>query len=116
MEQFPEFMRNSKNKIKQTSQYIKDIEGFVYDGVDGSQMAFWTCNQDRISDEHAHEYHEYMVCVHGQYKVRMNNEVITLNPGDELFVPSGVVHGGECIEGTRTIHAFDGKRAERDNS
>jgi len=29
MELYPDFMRNSKNKIKQSSQYTKDIEGFV---------------------------------------------------------------------------------------
>lgn len=51
-------------------------------------MAFWTGYQDRISDEHSHEYGEYMVCVHGQYKVKMNNEVITLSPGDELYIPA----------------------------
>lgn len=116
MEQFPDFMKNSSNKIKQSFQYTKDIEGYVYDGADGSQMAFWTGYQDRVSDEHAHEYDEYMVCVHGQYKVKMNNEVITLNPGDELCIPAGVAHSGESIAGTRTIHAFGGKRAERENS
>jgi quercetin dioxygenase-like cupin family protein len=116
MEQFPDFMRTPINKIKQSSQYTKDIEGFVYDGIDGSQMAFWTCYKDRASSEHAHEFDEYMVCVHGQYKVKMNNEVITLDVGDELYIPSGVVHAGQCIAGTRTIHAFGGKRAERDGS
>jgi quercetin dioxygenase-like cupin family protein len=116
MEQFPDFMRTSINKIKQSSQYTKDIEGFVYDGIDGGQIAFWTSYKSRVSDEHAHEFDEYMVCVHGQYKVIMKNEVITLNPGDELYIPSGVIHSGECIAGTRTIHAFGGKRAERENS
>jgi len=116
MEQFPDFMRNPENRIKQSSQYTKDIEGYVFDGVEGSQMAFWTCYQDRASCEHVHEYDEYMICVHGQYKVKMNDEVITLNSGDELYIPSGIAHGGECIAGTRTIHAFGGKRAERENS
>jgi quercetin dioxygenase-like cupin family protein len=79
-------------------------------------MAFWTSYQDRTSDEHTHEYDEYLVCVYGQYRVIMNNEVITLNPGDELYIPCGVAHGGESIAGTRTIHAFGGKRAEREKS
>jgi len=30
----------------------------------------------------------------------MKNEIIPLNPGDELYIPAGVVHGGECIAGT----------------
>lgn len=116
MEHFPNFMKNFKNRIKQSSQHTEDIEGYIYDGVDGSQMAFWTCYRDRVLDEHVHEYDEYLICVHGQYKVIMKDEIITLNPGDELCIPSGVAHSGECIAGTRTIHAFGGKRAERENS
>lgn len=115
MKDFPEFMKNPLNRITQSSQYTRDIVGYVYDGIDGSQMAFWTCYQDRKSSEHVHEYDEYMVCVCGQYKVTMDNEIITLNPGDELYIPSGVAHSGECIAGTRTIHAFGAKRAERES-
>ena len=55
-----------------------------------------------------------MVCVCGQYKVKMNGEIITLNPGDELLIAAGVKQSGECIAGTRTIHAFGAKRAERE--
>ena len=36
MKDFPEFMKNPKNKIKQSSQYTQGIEGFVFDGMDGS--------------------------------------------------------------------------------
>jgi len=111
---FPEFMRNPRNRIKQSSQYTKDIEGYVFDGVDGSQMAFWTCYRNRETDEHVHEYDEYIVCVYGQYKVFMKGKTVILNPGDELHIPGGVSHSGECIAGTRTIHAFGGKRAERE--
>lgn len=114
MKDFPEFMKNPLNKIKQSSQYTRDIEGYVYDGKDGSQIAFWTCNDNRKSDEHIHNFDEYLVCVHGQYKVFLQGKIITLNPGNELFIPKGILHSGECIAGTRTIHAFGGKRAERE--
>ena len=113
MKDFPKFMKNPVNKIKQSSQYTKDIEGFVFDGIDQSQMAFWTCHKNRISSSHIHDYDEYIVCVYGQYKVLMNGKVYTLKPGKELIIPKGTPHGGECIAGTRTIHAFGGKRAER---
>lgn len=43
----------------------------------------------------------------------MNGEIIVLNPGDELFIPKGTLQSGECIAGTRTIHAFGAKRADR---
>jgi hypothetical protein len=35
-------------------------------------------------------------------------------PGIEGYVfPKGLLHGGEAQAGTRTIHAFGGRRAER---
>ena len=114
MKDFPEFMKNPKNKIKQSSQYTKDIEGYVFDGKDGSQIAYWTCYENRGSMEHAHDYDEYLVCVHGKYKVFMDEKTITLNPGDELYIAKGVLHRGESIAGTRTIHVFGGKRVERE--
>lgn len=114
MKDFPHFMKNQRNLIKTSSQYTDDIEGYVFDGADGSQMAFWTCFQDRISDEHIHEYDEYMVCVYGKYTVILDGQTVALEPGDELFIPAGILHRGECIAGTRTIHAFGGHRAERE--
>ena len=115
MKDFPSFMKNPKNKINQSNQYTKDIEGYVFDGADGSQMAFWTCYANRKSAEHTHEYDEYIVCVYGQYDLMMNGEVIALKPGDEVLIPKGTAHSCErIIAGTRTIHAFGGKRAERE--
>ncbi|WP_104371999.1 cupin domain-containing protein [Desulfocucumis palustris] len=114
MKDFPKFMKNIRNRIKQSSQYTKDIEGYVFDGVDGSQMAIWTCHHDRNSSEHVHDFEEYIVCVYGQYIIAMNDNEITLNPGNELYIPSGTAHSGRCIAGTRTIHAFGAKRAERE--
>lgn len=31
---------------------------------------------------------------------------------EEYFISRGTLHGGEVVAGTRTIHAFGGKRAE----
>jgi hypothetical protein len=42
MKEFPDFMRNPGNKIDSKSQYTPGIEGYVFDGDDESQMAFWT--------------------------------------------------------------------------
>ncbi|MGA2143255.1 MAG: hypothetical protein ABSG94_12690 [Brevinematales bacterium] len=50
MKDFPDFMKNPENRIKKSSQFTKDIEGFVYDGKDGSQMAFWTSYEDRRAE------------------------------------------------------------------
>lgn len=107
---FPEFMKYSKNRISNKEQYTKDIEGYFYNGADGSQMAFWTCYADRISNKHIHEFDEYVVCVYGQCTAIMNDTEYVLNPGDEIFIPKGTEHGGKYLAGTRTIHAFGGKR------
>ena len=52
MQDFPDFMKRPANRIGRESQYTEGIEGYVYNGADESQMAFWTCYQDRNSKEH----------------------------------------------------------------
>jgi hypothetical protein len=39
MKDFPVFMRNEANAIDSKSQ-SNGVKGYVYDGMDGSQMAF----------------------------------------------------------------------------
>ncbi len=114
MKEFPEFMKNPVNKVDSKSQFTPGIEGYVFDGADESQMAFWTYKQTARSKEHSHEFEEYIVVIQGQYTVLLEDEKIPLNPGDEYMIPRGLVHGGEAIAGTRAIYAFGGKRAERE--
>ncbi|WP_291299882.1 cupin domain-containing protein [Desulfosporosinus sp. BICA1-9] len=64
----------------------------------------------RLKEKHTHEFDEYMVCIFGQYTVIMNDIEYVLNPGDEIVIPKGTEQWGKCIAGTRTIHAFGGKR------
>ncbi|MEW6265716.1 MAG: cupin domain-containing protein [Thermodesulfobacteriota bacterium] len=115
MNDYPEFMKNRKNKISSKSQYTEDIEGYVFDGADGSQVAFWKCFKDRVSEEHTHDYDEYMVVVQGRYTLIIGQKRVSLSTGQEYYIPKGTVHAGEAIAGTRTIHVFGGKRAEREN-
>lgn len=115
MKDFPVFMKSEKNHISSEQQNTPDIDGYFYEGSDGSQMAFWTCHTDRVSKKHTHDFDEYMVCVYGQYTVIMNDKEFILNPGDELLIPKGTEQWGKCIAGTRTIHAFGGKRIKRIN-
>jgi len=114
MKDFPDFMRNPANKVDSKSQYTPGIEGYVFDGADGSQMAFWTYKQTAKSKEHSHEYEEYIVVIQGQYTIIIENDRIPLHPGDEYMITKGVVHSGEAIAGTRAIYAFGGKRAKRE--
>ena len=108
-------MKSPKNRISSQSQYSKGIEGYVYDGADGSQMAFWTHERDGISQEHVHDYDEYFVVVQGKYTLLIGDKKILLGVGEEYLIPKGMTHAGEYSAGTRTIHAFGGKRVKRES-
>lgn len=110
MKTFPDFIKNSKNKIDASQQNTDDIEGYYFQGSDDTQIAFWECHSERISQKHTHPFDEYMVCVCGEYTAYLNEQEIRLRPGDELYIPKGTEQWGKCIPGTRTIHAFGGKR------
>jgi len=73
MKDFPGFMRNRKNAIAEGSP-DSGIEGYVYDGVDGSQIIHWTCGVDGVSEEHCHPFGEYMVVVSGSYEMAVNGK------------------------------------------
>ncbi len=113
MADFPEFMKGPINRIPLTSQSTDGVEGYVYEGADGTQMAFWTCQKTAKSKEHVHEYDEYMVVVEGCCTLLIQGRRIDLKAGQEYFIPKGISHGGEVIAGTRTIHAFGGTRVAR---
>lgn len=113
MDDFPIFMKHSANRIERSNQAIPGVEGYVFDGEDGSQMAFWTCRETAVSAAHTHDYDEYVIVVQGCYTLIVNGERIPVNAGEEYFIRRGVPHSGEVLAGTRTIHAFGGHRADR---
>lgn len=113
MKEFPKFMKNSANRIATSSQATPGVEGYVFDGADGSQMTFWTCRETASSAAHMHDFDEYMVVVEGCYTLIIDGEKIPVRAGEEYFIPRGTRHAGEVVAGTRTIHAFGGRRAER---
>ena len=114
MNAFPEFMKHPVNRIVRSNQATPGVEGYVFDGANGSQMAFWTCGETATSAEHVHDYDEYMVVVQGCYTLVIHGKRIAVQAGEEYFIPRGVPHGGEVAAGTRTIHAFGGHRADRE--
>jgi quercetin dioxygenase-like cupin family protein len=114
MNAFPDFMKDSANRIRTASQATPGVEGYVFDGVNGMQMAFWTCSENAKSSEHSHDYDEYMVVVQGCYTLVLDGQRIPLTPGKEYLISRGVAHAGEVAAGTRTIHAFGAHRADRE--
>jgi mannose-6-phosphate isomerase-like protein (cupin superfamily) len=117
MKDFPSFMKQPANRIAVSSQATPGVEGYVFDGADGSQMAFWTCSETAVSAPHVHEFDEYMIVVAGCYTLILHTpngeQRVAVRAGEECFIPCGVLHGGEVEAGTRTIHAFGGHRANR---
>lgn len=113
MTDFPDFMKRPANRVATSAQATPGVEGYIFDGADGSQMAFWTCRQTATSASHAHDFDEYMLVVEGCYTLLINGDQIPVRAGEEYVIPRGVLHGGEVVAGTRTIHAFGGRRAER---
>jgi quercetin dioxygenase-like cupin family protein len=113
MDKFPDFMKQPADRIATTSQATPGVEGYVFDGLNGSQMAFWTCHQSASSAAHVHDYDEYMIVVQGCYTLIVDGKRILLKAGQEYLIPRGVMHSGEVLAGTRTIHAFGGHRADR---
>jgi mannose-6-phosphate isomerase-like protein (cupin superfamily) len=113
MDDFPEFMKHPANRIATASQATPGVEGYIFDGAGGCQMAFWTCTITTPSSAHAHDYDEYMIVVQGHYTLIIDGRRIPLNAGQEYFIAREVLHSGEVVAGTRTIHAFGGHRADR---
>lgn len=110
VKEFPNFMQRAANRVPAAQQNTPDIDGCYYTAQDGSQMAFWTCNVDRESKDHVHDYDEYVICVQGTYTVTIDGQTHVLHSGDEAYIPAGALQGGSCTAGTRTIHAFGGPR------
>jgi hypothetical protein len=46
MSDFAAFTKSPLNRIAAESQHI---DGCVFDGADGNQVAFWSCAQHRVS-------------------------------------------------------------------
>jgi mannose-6-phosphate isomerase-like protein (cupin superfamily) len=116
MAHFPSFMKQAANRIAATSEHTQGIEGYVFDGADGSQMAFWECGSDATTAEHRHPFDEYFVVVEGCYTLMLDGREVRVEAGQECFIPKGARISGKVVAGTRTIHVFGGRRAERATS
>src|SRR5215469_11176078 len=89
MNVFPEFMKHPANRIARSNHATPGVEGYVFDGKDGSQMAFWTCAEDAVSAEHVHDYDEYMLVVQGCYTLIINEKRIPFKCGRGVFHCTG---------------------------
>lgn len=113
MPEFPSFMKSFANRIAASSQHTGGVEGYVFDGADGSQMAFWTVTEDASTAEHVHPFDEWFVVVEGAYVLTLDGREVRVRAGEECFIAKGTRIAGTVRAGTRTIHAFGGRRAQR---
>jgi len=113
MADFPAFVRNPANRIASSSQYTEGVEGYVFDGADGSQVALWTCREDRTSKEHTHAFDEYVLVIEGRVTAILGERRVELRAGEELVIPAGTRQSMAVVGGTRTVHVFGGDRARR---
>ena len=107
-------MKNSANRIASAAQHTAGIEGYVFDGVDGTQVAFWECSANARTEEHVHDFDEYVLVVEGCYTITMDGRDVVVQAGEECVIPRGTRLAGAVVAGTRTIHMFGGHRAARE--
>ncbi len=110
MKDFPDFMKDAVNKVPSAAQNTADVEGYYYTANNGNQMAIWTCKADRVSAKHTPPFDEYLVCVSGKLTAYLDGKAYEIATGNELYIPAGTEHYEATYLGTRTIHAFGGKR------
>jgi mannose-6-phosphate isomerase-like protein (cupin superfamily) len=109
-------MRHPANLIRARDQRTPGIVGYIFDGADGSQIAFWTHTGPAVQEPglDSHDFDEWLVVVQGEYELEVEGQRTLMRAGDEAFIPRGSSHAGRYSTGvTRTIHAFGGHRADR---
>ncbi len=116
MADFPSFVQHPANRIAASSQFTEGVEGYVFDGADGSQVALWTCREDRASTEHVHDFDEYVLVIEGHCTVTAGATTTELRAGQELVISRGTPQRMAVRAGTRTLHVFGGTRARRASS
>jgi len=112
MSTFPAFMCRPENAV-QLSREAGGLEGYLFEGADGSQMVLWQSTQGGDSPLHTHDFDEYSVVVEGTFTGTIGDQQVTLGPGEECFIPAGVPHSGRYSAPYRAIDAFGGRRVKR---
>lgn len=109
MKEFPAFMRHPRNAAA-TGKIAADLEGYVFEGRDGSQVVLWQCKEGGRSETHVHDYDEYAVVLEGTFTGFIGDKAVVMHPGDECYIPAGTPHSGEYTANYRAIDAFGGRR------
>jgi hypothetical protein len=106
MNAFPDFMKSAANRIMRSNQATPGVEGYVFDGIDGSQMAIWTCSRDGVSAEHVHDFDEYMLVAQGATSsLSTGNESRSMQARSTSFHEAGYTELKWLRERERSVHS-----------
>lgn len=64
----------SENSVASNSQ-SEGVKGWIYEGIDGKQMAYWICEIDGESIKHVHKIDAYFTVVQGKYTLIINDHI-----------------------------------------
>ena len=107
-------MRDERNAVHPEDQ-TPGAEGYIFDGIDGSQMIIWTSGSGESirTKRHTHDYDEWFLIINGTFHGAVGGKMVEMGPGEEIHIAAGTPHNGEYSAGFRSIHAFSKKRARR---
>ena len=75
----------------------------------GVEVAFETGS---VGKEHTHPHTQMSYVLSGKFSYSVEGEAVTLNPGDSIVVPSGLVHGTVCLEKGVLLDVFTPMRED----
>ena len=70
---------------------------------DDLQMRVWKQSPDTNKDPHSNSYEVAGFVLEGRARLRTEDDVTELNPGDSWVVPAGVEHQYEILEPFATV-------------
>lgn len=100
-------------------RYHQDVENIPLDGgmerrilaYDDSLMAVEVGFETGAEGApHTHHHTQISYVLSGSFRYTVEGESVTLNPGDSIAVPSGLVHGTVCLEKGVLLDVFTPKR------
>ena len=109
LQAFPLFMKRTYNAVEKSAQ-ASGMQGYLFEGADGSQVVLWECKKGGKSKRHKHDFDEYAVVLQGTFAGLVGRRKIVMKRGDECYIPAGMFHEGMYSANYRAIDAFGGQR------
>ena len=82
-------------------------------GRRGFSCDLWTDPPGQVWEGYRHEVDELFMAVEGQVEFEMNRSKCLLKPGEEIFIPAGVVHSVRNLGRSQSRWLY-GYRREQD--